>query len=111
MKSAIIYYQYNVLINIILKSKEDPTNYIARANIMWASSMALAGFQFMSGKKFGVFPVHSLGHELSSYNDMTHGITLALITPSWMRFTLNIAPQYNEMFLELLNRIMKKQQF
>jgi alcohol dehydrogenase YqhD (iron-dependent ADH family) len=105
MKSAIIYYQYNVLINIILKSKEDPTNYIARTNIMWASSMALAGFQFMSGKKFGVFPVHSLGHELSSYNDMTHGITLSLITPSWMRFTLNIAPQYNEMFARFARNV------
>jgi alcohol dehydrogenase YqhD (iron-dependent ADH family) len=65
---------------------------------MWASSMALAGFHFMCGKQFGAFPVHALGHELSSLNDMTHGITLALITPAWMRFTLQAAPQYIPLF-------------
>ncbi|MGD9971364.1 MAG: iron-containing alcohol dehydrogenase [Sulfuricurvum sp.] len=78
--------------------RQYPQDYNARANIMWASSMALAGFQFMMGKQFGAFPVHSLGHELSSLNDMTHGITLALITPSWMRHTLGAAPQYQSMF-------------
>lgn len=87
------------------KVKANPKDYIARANIMWASSMALAGFQFMSGKEFGAFPVHSLGHELSSYNDMTHGITLALVTPSWMRFTLNKAPQYNKMFASFARNV------
>lgn len=87
------------------KTKENPTNYIARANIMWASSMALAGFQFMSGKKFGAFPVHSLGHELSSYNDMTHGITLALITPSWMKFTIKKAPNFLPMFARFARNV------
>ena len=87
------------------KIKENPTNYIARANIMWASSMALAGFQFMSGKKFGAFPVHSLGHELSSYNDMTHGITLALITPSWMKVTIKKAPNFLPMFARFARNV------
>jgi butanol dehydrogenase len=76
------------------KIKENPKDYIARTNIMWASSMALAGFQFMSGKKFAAFPVHALGHELSSLYDMTHGVTLALITPSWIKYTMQIAPEY-----------------
>ncbi len=87
------------------KIKENPTDYIARANIMWASSMALGGFQFMSGKKFGAFPVHALGHELSSYNDMTHGITLALITPSWMRFTIKKAPNFLPMFARFARNV------
>ena len=30
---------------------ENPEDYNARANIMWASSMALASFQFVLGKK------------------------------------------------------------
>ena len=94
-----------VVIDNAPKIKENPTNYIARANIMWASSMALAGFQFMSGKKFGAFPVHSLGHELSSYNDMTHGITLALITPSWMRFTIKKAPNFLPMFARFARNV------
>lgn len=87
------------------KIRQNPEDYNARANIMWASSMALAGFQFMSGKKFGAFPVHALGHELSSLNDMTHGITLALITPAWMRFTLKAAPQYTPMFARFARNV------
>jgi butanol dehydrogenase len=94
-----------VVIEHAPKIKENPNDYIARANIMWASSMALAGFQFMSGKKFGAFPVHSLGHELSSYNDMTHGITLALITPSWMRFTIKKAPNFLPMFARFARNV------
>ncbi len=87
------------------KIKENPEDYIARTNIMWASSMALGGFQFMSGKVFGAFPVHSLGHELSSLNDMTHGVTLALITPSWIRFTMNKTSEYNAMFAKFARNI------
>ena len=85
--------------------KQDPQNYISRINIMWASSMALGGFQYMSGKKFGAFPVHSLGHELSSYNDMTHGITLALITPSWIRFNIKHAPEFLPMYARFARNI------
>ena len=71
----------------------DPEDYDARANIMWASSMALAGFQFILGKPMFHFPVHGMGHELSSMYDMTHGVTLALLTPSWMRLTMQKAPE------------------
>lgn len=94
-----------VVIDNAPKIKENPNDYIARANIMWASSMALAGFQFMCGKKFGAFPVHSLGHELSSLYDMTHGITLALITPSWMRFTIKKAPSFLSMFARFARNV------
>ena len=87
------------------KLQQNPQDYNARANIMWASSMALAGFQFMMGKKFGAFPVHALGHELSSLNDMTHGITLALITPAWMRYTLKAAPEYTPMFARFARNV------
>ena len=87
------------------KLLKNPQDYNARASIMWASSMALAGFQFMMGKKFGAFPVHALGHELSSLNDMTHGITLALITPAWMRYTLKAAPEYTPMFARFARNV------
>ena len=96
-----------VVIDNAPKIKANPNDYIARANIMWASSMALAGFQFMSGKKFGAFPVHALGHELSSLYDMTHGITLALITPSWMRFNMKKAPQYIPMFAKFARNVFE----
>lgn len=80
---------------LILKNPED---YGARANIMWASSMALAGSQFTLGKSKVTLPIHIMGHELSSLYDMTHGVTLALLTPSWMRYTIRNAPEHIQVF-------------
>jgi alcohol dehydrogenase YqhD (iron-dependent ADH family) len=86
--------------------KSNPEDYDARANIMWASSMALAGFQLLNGKSmFFMFPVHFIGHELSSLYDMTHGITLALITPAWMRYTMQKAPEYICVFAKFARNV------
>lgn len=83
----------------------NPRDYDARANIMWASSMALAGFQFCLGKPGFPFPLHGIGHELSSRYDMTHGVTLALVTPSWMRHTIQTAPQYLPLFAQFARNV------
>lgn len=84
---------------------ENPEDYDARANIMWASSMALAGFQFRLGKPMYSFPVHAIGHELSSFNDMTHGVTLALVTPAWMRHTMRMAPESASRFADFARNV------
>lgn len=84
---------------------ENPENYNVRANIMWASSMALAGFQFILGKKGSNWPMHAMGHELSSLYDMTHGITLALITPAYLAFTLEKAPEYTWLFANFARNV------
>ncbi|MBL4561602.1 MAG: iron-containing alcohol dehydrogenase [Labilibaculum sp.] len=84
---------------------ENPENYDARANIMWASSMALAGFQFIAGKKGSNWPMHAMGHELSSLYDMTHGITLALIAPAYLEFTLEKAPEYTWLFANFARNV------
>ncbi|KGO35355.1 MAG: iron-containing alcohol dehydrogenase [Desulfoprunum sp.] len=73
---------------------------------MWASSMALAGFQLMLGKPGFAFPLHGLGHELSSRYDMTHGVTLALLTPSWMRHTMRTASGYLPLFAGFARSVM-----
>jgi alcohol dehydrogenase YqhD (iron-dependent ADH family) len=85
----------------------DPRDYNARANIMWASSMALAGFQFLLGKPRFAFPLHGMGHELSSMYDMTHGVTLALLTPSWMRHTMRFAPEYLPIFTRFARNVFE----
>ncbi|MBO0476101.1 iron-containing alcohol dehydrogenase [Vagococcus sp. DIV0080] len=69
---------------IVLK---DPSNYEARANLMWASSLALNGLTG-SGKD-GSWSCHGMEHELSAYYDITHGIGLAIITPRWMAHVLS----------------------
>lgn len=84
----------------------NPKDYDARASIMWASSMALAGFQFCLGKPMaGMFPIHYIGHELSSLLDMTHGITLALVTPAWMRYTMENAPKHIALFANFARNV------
>ena len=65
----------------------EPTNYEARANLMWASSMALNG---ICGRgKTGDWSCHPIEHELSAFYDITHGVGLAIITPRWMRHILS----------------------
>lgn len=76
----------------------NPEDYNARANIMWASSQALASFQFALGKKGSNWPMHAMGHELSSLYDMTHGVTLALIAPAYLAYSLEKAPEYTWLF-------------
>ncbi|WP_087064410.1 iron-containing alcohol dehydrogenase [Intestinibacillus massiliensis] len=63
----------------------DPGNYDARAEIMWAGSLAhndLTG----CGNDGGDFMSHKLEHELGGMFDVTHGAGLAAIWPSWARY-------------------------
>lgn len=65
----------------------DPTNYEARSNIMWAASWAINGF--INGGKRQAWSCHPMEHELSAYYDITHGLGLAILTPRWLEYTLN----------------------
>lgn len=66
---------------------EEPDNYEARANLMWASSLAINGL--LSYGKDTEWSVHDMEHELSAYYDITHGIGLAILTPPWMEYVLD----------------------
>lgn len=66
---------------------EQPDNYEARANLMWASSLAINGL--LSGGADVAWCVHPMEHELSAFYDITHGEGLAILTPFWMDFALN----------------------
>ena len=63
----------------------DPENYEARAEVMWAGSLAhnnLTG----CGNDGGDFATHMLEHEMGGMFDVTHGAGLAAIWPSWARY-------------------------
>ncbi|MBQ4437562.1 iron-containing alcohol dehydrogenase [bacterium] len=62
---------------------EEPENYDARANIMWAGTVALNGLLELG--KDGDWATHMIEHELSAKYDITHGVGLAILTPSWMK--------------------------
>lgn len=66
---------------------KEPNNYEARANLMWASSMALNSI--LDGGTVHGCACHLMEHELSAYYDITHGHGLAILTPRWLAYILN----------------------
>lgn len=66
---------------------KEPDNYEARANLMWASSMALN--DILNAGTMHSCPCHWMEHELSAYYDITHGHGLAILTPRWLTYILN----------------------
>lgn len=64
-----------------------PDDYEARANLMWASSLALNG-TVSAGKKFDGFN-HLVEHAISALYDLTHGVGLAILAPHWMDYVLD----------------------
>lgn len=75
------------------KVMEEPENYEARANIMWAGTLAhngIAGCGRGIGGRVGDWSSHGLEHELSALDPaITHGAGLAVIMPAWMRFAMD----------------------
>lgn len=66
---------------------KEPTNYEARAQLMWASSLALNGL--IGYGKVTDWATHGIEHAVSAFYDVTHGVGLAILTPVWMEFVLN----------------------
>ncbi len=63
----------------------NPKNYHARAEIMWASSLAHNGLTGC-GNDGGDFATHNLEYELSGMFNVTHGAGLSAIWGSWARY-------------------------
>lgn len=70
--------------NNLLKVIKDPFDYEARANIMWCGS--IAHNDLLSTGRVQDWASHYIGHELSAMFDTTHGATLSIITPAWMKY-------------------------
>ena len=66
---------------------EEPTNYEARAQVMWASSLALNGL--LSYGRIADWATHGIEHAVSAVYDVTHGVGLAVLTPYWMDYVLD----------------------
>lgn len=63
---------------------EDPTNYAARAEIMWSGT--IAHNDSLGTGRIGDWASHDIEHELSGIYDIAHGAGLAIIFPAWMKF-------------------------
>ena len=69
------------------KTIADPADYDARANIMWAGTVA-------HNNVCGVGRVqdwssHAIEHELSALYDCAHGAGLAVVMPAWMEYVMD----------------------
>lgn len=69
------------------KAIDFPTDYEARSNLMWSSTVALN--HLLTVGKGGGWSVHPIEHVVSAFYDITHGVGLAIITPQWMRYVLS----------------------
>lgn len=54
-------------------------DYENRANLMWAATMALNGLIGMGVKSD--WATHMIGHELTAFHGLDHGVTLAIVLP------------------------------
>lgn len=62
---------------------QNPTDYDARAALMWASTLALIGIS--GAGRGGTSPVHQMEHTLSAWHDISHGRGLAILAPAYFK--------------------------
>ena len=71
---------------------ENPTDYEARATIMWASSLSHNGLTGAGRENY--LAVHQLEHALSGeYDSVAHGAGLAVLFPAWAKYVYAHAVQ------------------
>ena len=74
--------------------RDDPENYDARAEIMWAGSLSHNGLTGC-GNDANDFASHRLEHELGAMYDVTHGAGLTAVWPSWAKYVMkNCLPRF-----------------
>ena len=66
------------------KVMSNPRDYQARANIMWAGT--LAHNDICGAGRVQDWASHGIEHELSALYDCAHGAGLAVVMPAWMRY-------------------------
>ncbi len=65
--------------------RDDPANYDARAEVMWASSLSHNDLTGLGANGMD-FVSHGMEHELGGMFDVTHGAGLSAVWPSWARY-------------------------
>ena len=89
------------IINYGPKTYADPNNYQYRSEIMWAGSIAHNGL-LNTGREQD-WASHRIGMELSGIYDTTHGASLAIITPHWMKY---VYKENVQRFAQFANRVL-----
>lgn len=81
---------------------QDPDNYDARAEVMWAGSLSHNGLTGC-GNDGGDFASHGLEHEMGGMFDVAHGAGLAAVWGSWARYVYkNCLPRFKKFALNVM---------
>lgn len=81
---------------------KDPKNYDARAEVMWAGSLAHNGLTGC-GNDGGDWMTHKLEHELGGLYDVAHGAGLAALWGSWARYVYkNCLPRFKKFAINVM---------
>ncbi len=81
--------------------KQNPDDYNARAEIMWAGTLAHNDLIGM-GRETD-WASHAIEHELSAVYDIAHGAGLSIIFPAWMK---HVYREDEERFVQFAQRVM-----
>lgn len=102
----------------------EPENYAARAEIMWAGTIAHNGI--LGAGRIEDWGAHMIAHEISGLYGTTHGATLSIIIPQWMNYVYQqdiprfaryatrvwgVEPDYNDLEGVALKGIKKTKEF
>ncbi len=87
------------------KAIAEPENYGARANIMWAGTIAHNDLLGMGRSED--WASHNIEHELSALYDIAHGAGLAIVFPAWMKY---VYKQDMDRFVQFAVRVFDVEQ-
>ncbi len=80
-----------VVKDAVVKAIHEPSNYGARANLLWAGSLSHCGLT--GAGCVSDFACHAIEHELGALYDVAHGAGLAAIWGSWARYVIDAGPE------------------
>lgn len=90
----------SIMINA-LKVKENPNDYNARAEIMWAGTVAHC--DILGVGRLSDWASHGIEHEISAIYDIAHGAGLSIVFPAWMKYQYKVKPSR---FVQFAVRVM-----
>lgn len=83
--------------------RNDPNNYDARAEVMWAGSLSHNGLTGC-GIAAADFTSHALEHEIGGMFDVAHGAGLAAVWGSWARYVYkDCLPRFEKFALKVMD--------
>ncbi len=112
------------VVNNTYEALKEPENYAARAELMYAGTIAHNGS--LGTGRIGDWASHKIEMEISGIYDLAHGAGLAVIFPAWMKYVYkndierfaqfavrvwNVEPDFNDMEKAALAGIKRMEDF